>query len=363
VTVDLDAIVHNAQVARQYAAGAALCGVVKADAYGHGALPVARALETSGIDWLAVALVEEGLALRQGGIQTPILVLAGNFRGAYAAVVQHALTPVVSHAPDLPELARTAGSAGLDIHVEVDTGMARLGVPQADLPAFLQAVAQHPQLRVRGLMSHLAHADDPAHPQNAAQMRRMAEAEGLAQAAGLSLRWRHLLNSGGLLCGAEPARDLVRCGLVLYGAQPAVGRSYADLRPALRWTTQPVALREVPAGTPVSYGGRWRASAPTRLATLPVGYADGFKRRLTNRGHVLVRGQRAPVVGAVCMDLCMVDVTGIPDVTVADEVVLLGRQGTDEITADMLGDWADSFAYEVLSTIGKRVPRRHTGCA
>ncbi|RYF03494.1 MAG: alanine racemase, partial [Deltaproteobacteria bacterium] len=258
-------------------------------------------------------------------------------------------------------LSRAAGTAGLDIHIEVDTGMARLGLPPQALEAFFRLVRQYPNLRIRGLMSHLAHADDPQAPQNAAQMQRMATAEAVAARLGVDLTWRHVLNSGGLLCDLGAPRELVRCGLVLYGAQPAVGRSYTDLRPAMRWTTRAVALRDVPEQTPVSYSGRWRATRKSRLATLPVGYADGFKRHFTNRAHVLIRGQRAPVVGAVCMDLCMVDITDIPGVTYADEVVLLGRQGEEVLTVDMLGAWADSFAYEMLCSISSRVPRHYVG--
>ncbi|KAK1548522.1 hypothetical protein Q3G72_023256 [Acer saccharum] len=361
LTVDLDAIVHNAGVAAAKAQGAMLCAVVKADAYGHGAVAVSHALSGAGVRWFATALLEEAIVLRQSGIQQELLVLAGSFTQAWHEVVHHRLTPVVSQLSDLTGLSQAAGPQGLDIHVEVDTGMARLGVAFDKVGAFFAAAKALGNVRITGLMSHLAHADDPHAEQNTTQMQRLAQAEAAAQHAGLTLKIRHMLNSGGLLCDLGPPKHMVRCGIALYGLQPQVQRHYAQLRPAMRWTTRPVAIRDVPAGTPVSYGGRFVTQRPTRLATLPVGYADGYKRLFSNRAQVLIRGQRAPVVGAVCMDLCMVDITDIAGVDVSDEVVLMGQQQADAIGADEMGVWADSFNYEMLCSVGSRVPRRYIG--
>lgn len=363
LTVDLDAVVHNAAIARAHAQGALLCAVVKADAYGHGAVAISQALQAAGVPWFATALVEEALALRACGVTRPILVLAGTFRGAYQAVVEARLTPVVSHIEDLAGLDQAARRAGivLDMHIEVDTGMARLGVPAQTLAVFAGRVKDHAHLKLAGLMSHLAHADNPAASENAAQMRAMSAAEAAIRTAGLTPHMQHMLNSGGLLCDLGPAKSMVRCGLVLYGLQPQTAQHYVGLRPVMRWTTRPVALRDIAAGTPVSYNGRFVAQRPTRLLTLPVGYADGYKRLYTNTASVLVRGQRAPVVGAVCMDLCMVDVTDIDGVCMDDEVVLMGGQAGAHIGADEMGRWAHSFNYEILCSVGARVPRRYIG--
>lgn len=361
MAIDLDAIRHNARIAIGRARGAALCAVVKADAYGHGAVAVCRALSDVGVRFFATALVEEAVVLRQHGIEQTLLVLAGSFERAYDEVVRYRLTPVVSQPADLKGLSQAAGSTRLDIHVELDSGMARLGVAPADLEAFFVQAKTYKNLRIVGLMSHLAHADDPHAPQNSAQMQQLALAEMTALQAGLKLEAVHMLNSGGILCDLGPAKHLVRCGIVLYGLQPQAERSYPKLRLAMRWTTKPVALRHLPANCPVSYGGRFVTKRPTRLATLPVGYADGYKRAYTNCAQVLIRGQRAPVVGAVCMDLCMVDVTDIENVEISDEVVLMGQQGTQCIYADELAAWAQSLNYEIVCSVGSRVPRHYLG--
>lgn len=360
--VDLDAIVHNVRIAQRYARGSALCAVIKANAYGHGAVDVARALKQAQVPWLAVALVEEGFALRQAGTQGPILVLAGNYQHAWQQVIALGLTPTISSMQDVAQFAQVLGSATLEVHLEVDTGMRRLGIDLDALPAFLTQMQRYPQLRITGLMSHLSHADKPDAPQNQAQWQQMLAAEAQVQRAGHKLVWRHMLNSGGLVCmQQQPPKELVRCGLMLYGDQPCVGFAYPDLRPAMTWRTRPVMLRDIPEDCAVSYGARWTSHRPSRIATLPVGYADGYRRAFGNRGHVLIRGQKAPVLGSVCMDMCMVDVTDIPDVTLDDEVVLLGTQKQATITADDLATWSDSLSYEMLCGIAARVPRRYVG--
>jgi alanine racemase len=359
--VDLDAIAHNVRLAQRHAAGASLCAVVKANAYGHGSIAVARATLMAGAQWLAVALVEEAQALRRAGITAPILVMAGRFAGAYDDIVRDGLTPVVGDPDDVAGLSAAAGPLGLDIHLELDTGMSRLGLLPEALPAFIAALGRHPNVRLAGCMSHFAQGDVRGDAFNGEQVTRLEALEAALEAAGHAPRLRHLLNSPGVLNVPEARRNLVRCGLILYGLQPMVGETYPELRPAMRWVTRPVSLRRIQAGTTVSYGRRFVATRPTCIATLPVGYADGYMRLLGNRAHVLVRGKRAPVVGTVCMDLCMVDVTDIPGVGLGDEVVLLGAQGEERIGAEELAAHVGSIAYEIVCAVGARVPRIYTG--
>jgi len=360
VQIDLGAIAHNTRVLQAHRPQTRLCAVVKADAYGHGAVAVARATLQAGAHGVAVALVEEALALRQAGIQAPIFVLAGHYVGAYDAVIAHKLTPVVGQRLDLEGLNRAAQNAGVrqSIHLEIDTGMARLGFAAEDFNAVAAYAQSCANLEVVGTMTHLSHADEPEAPSTPRQIAAFDAACSQAQALLPKLRIRHVLNSGGLVCSApEHPWDMMRCGLALYGVQPVSDHLVGPLRPALRWLTQPVALRRVAVGEPVSYGGHWRATRPSIIATLPVGYADGYPRALSHKAHVLIDGMRAPVVGIICMDLCMVDVTDIEGVTLESEVVLLGSQGQYTLCAKTLGRWADTISYEILARIGPRVPR------
>jgi alanine racemase len=358
--IDLGAIAHNTRVLKAHRPHTRLCAVVKADAYGHGAVAVAQATLRAGAHGVAVALVEEALALRAAGIGAPIYVLAGHYGGAYDAIVAHRLIPVVGQPVDLAGLNQAALRAGVrqDVHLEIDTGMARLGFAAEELLAAARYAQGCQHLDVVGTMTHLSHADEPEAPSTPRQIAAFdaACAEALALLPKLTIR--HVLNSGGLVCSApEHPWDMVRCGLALYGVQPVTDHLLGPLRPALRWVTQPVALRRLAVGEPVSYGSHWRATRPSTIATLPVGYADGYPRTMSHRAHVLIGGMRAPVVGTICMDLCMVDVTDIEDVTLASEVVLLGSQGQHTLCATTLGRWADTIAYEILARIGPRVPR------
>ena len=361
ITVDLAALVHNLGLIRQRAAPAGVCAVVKGDAYGHGMLPVAQALAAAAVDWLAVVWLEDGLALRRAGIRCPILVMAGELHvpAAAAALVAHALTPVISTTAELDLLAAAAPASGLEVHLEVDTGMSRLGVPLAQLAATCQALAARPQLRLTGLMSHFATADRPGQPENERQLHRWRQAQAIVAAAGLRPRWQHVAHSAATLTLPECHEQLVRCGLLLYGLDPMQPPLAAGLAPILSWQTEIVALRQLPAGTPVSYHGRWRATRPSQIATLPVGYADGYRRGMTGRAQVLIQGQRCPVIGTICMDFCMVDVTQLTTVALGEPVILLGRQGTEQIDAHEMAAWADTIAYEITCGISPRLPRRY----
>lgn len=363
VHIDLDAVAHNTQVLTALRPRSRLCAVVKADAYGHGAVQVAAAALQAGAHGLAVALVEEGLSLRGAGIQAPIYVLTGHYLGAYDLVVAHDLIPVVGQRADLAGLNAAAAKKGRtqQVHLELDTGMARLGFLVGSLPevaAFAQTL-QH--IEVTGLMTHLSHADEPEAPSTPRQI--AAYDAAYAQSASMLPRVnvRHVLNSGGLVSAPQHPWDMVRCGLALYGVQPVPQRPLGDLRPVLQWVTQPVALRTIEVGEPVSYGSHWRASRPSRIATLPVGYADGYPRTMSQKAQVLIGGIRASVVGTICMDLCMADVTDVPNVSLDSQVVLLGTQGAQTISATDLSVWANTIPYEILARIGPRVPRLYTG--
>ncbi len=362
--IDLGALTRNYQTLRGAAPGVEVLAVVKADAYGHGAVPVSRALEAAGVRFLGVALVEEGLVLREAGLQSDILVLGGAYEGGWEAMLEQRMVPVVFRPEHLTalEAAARARSTRARAHLKVDTGMGRLGVLPADVPAFLEAARRCQRVELEGLCSHFANADLADAALTAQQIARFRTALGQMRAAGFDPRWRHLSNSAGLLALPE-ARDgvemnLARPGLALYGLSPAPWlRPPRVLEPVLSWKTAVVHLKSVPTGTPISYGSTWTAPRPSRIASLPVGYADGWSRLLSNRGAVLVRGRRAPIVGRVCMDLCMVDVTDVPGVEVGDEVVLLGRQGAEVQDAHQLAALEGTIAYDVLCAVGARVPR------
>jgi alanine racemase len=366
--INLGALVRNLRTLRSAAPRVDILAVVKADAYGHGAVMVARALEAEGVGLFGVALVEEGLVLRAAGIGGEIVVLGGAYEGGWEALVENRLIPVVFRPEHLQALGAAARASGVvaPAHLKVDTGMSRLGVLPAELPALLDRARVERSVQIDGLCSHFANADLADAALTRVQIERFQTAHRQLRAAGFSPRWRHLSNSAGMVALPE-VRDglelnLVRPGLALYGLLPAPWlRPPQRLESVLSWKTAVVHLKSVPAGTPVSYGSTWTAPRPSRIATLPVGYADGWSRLLSNRGSVLVRGRRAPIVGRVCMDLCMVDVTDLPEVEMGDEVVLLGTQGTETQDAHALATLQETIAYEVLCGISARVPRLAIG--
>jgi alanine racemase len=372
--VDLGAIAANYRLAVEIG-GRPGIAVVKADAYGHGAVEVSRALAAAGAPVLAVALVEEGLELREAGIGQPILVLGGTYGEEYELLIRHRLIPVIftrQHLQALAEAAR-AGGVRAAAHLKVDTGMGRIGLQPADLPEFVEAARRTPEVAVEGLCTHFASADLEDRALTERQVALFNQAAEVMARGGLPLRHRHLANSAGTIEYPAARQDLTRSGIMLYGYlpfQPPPARSplaaavAGRLRRALTWRTAVVHLKDVPPGTPISYGGRWVAQRPSRIATLPVGYADGYDRRLSGRpgfgkGEVLVRGRRAPVAGTVCMDMTMVDVTDVPGVAVGDEVVLLGAQGSEVVDADELAERSGTISYEVVCAVGSRVPRRY----
>ncbi len=365
--IDLDAVAHNVARLAAAAAPAALAAVVKADGYGHGAVPVARAALAAGARWLAVALVEEGVELRRAGIDAAVLVLSEPPPAAAPRVVAERLTPVVCRVEVIDALAKAVADAGapepLGVHLKVDTGMHRIGVDPDDVLGPARVIAQRPELALEGVCTHLAVADEPGHPYTAGQLRRFDQALDALRRAGLRPRITHTANTAALLTEPAARGDLVRVGIGCYGIAPApaLADACADLglRPAMALRSRVSQVRDLPSGTPVSYGLHYRLPGPARVATVPVGYADGVPRNLgLVGGEALVRGRRVRIAGAVTMDQVMLDV-GDAAVEVGDEVTLLGRQDGEEITA---AEWAGrlgTIPYEVVCGIGPRVPRRY----
>jgi alanine racemase len=355
--IDLGAVQRNLARVRQAVGPASVFGVVKADAYGHGAVPVARALEPL-CDALAVSLVEEGLELRAAGIRSPILVLGAYYNHHQDQVIAERLTPVLYDRGQLERFAAAGKRLGrrIDFHLKVDTGMSRLGVTPADLEPTLARVTELPQLRLVGLCTHFASADVQDATATESALERFRAALDQTQRAGFTGLTRHAANSAAAVRFPEARLDAVRPGLALYGAMPSPVVRLPGLEAALALRTRIMAVREIAAGTSVSYGGTWRAARPTRVATLPIGYADGYPRHVQG-AQVLLAGRRVPVIGVVCMDMLMIDVTDLPLTALDGAVTLIGRDGDDEITVDDLARWAGTISYEILCGISKRVPR------
>ncbi len=366
VEVDLAAIISNARVVRKVT-GAAVLAVVKADGYGHGALAVARALTASrAVAGLGVSLVEEAVTLRDAGVTAPILVMGPSQHGGEDDMVMAGLTPVIGSAEDLAALSAAARRRGrtIDAHLKVDTGMGRLGVP-VDEAAPLAVEAGRTGVAIVGLMTHFACADtdDPADPASMTrtQLRTFREVDRLVTAAGAPLRVRHAANSSGALLFPEARLDLVRTGIAIYGngRWPAGDSAH---QPAMRLVTEVAQIRAIAIGTSVGYGAAWRATRASRVAVLPLGYADGLPRRATGRAFAAIRGQRVPLVGVISMDIAIADVTDVPEVAVGDAAVLLGRaSGGASISVAEYGAWAGLSEYEVTCGMSKRVPRTYVG--
>lgn len=356
--VRLDRIRDNAAFLAGKASPALLCAVVKADGYGHGSVEVARAALEGGASWLAVALAEEGAVLRREGIEAPILLLSEPPPAAWFDVVRDRLTPTVYAAESIDALAEVAATSAesIPVHLKVDTGMHRVGARSEDIVDLARRIEVAPGLRLEALWTHLAVADEAGNDFTATQLQRFDEAQKAVAAAGVAFDLAHASNSAGVIYHPGGRFDLVRTGIALYGYDPA-GVPSAELRPALELKARVTFVKRVPAGDAISYGLRYRFDRESTVATIPIGYADGVPRRLgLVGGEVLLRGRRRPIAGVVTMDQITVD-CGDDEVAVGDEVVLLGSQGEETITAD---DWArlvETISYEILCGIGPRVPR------
>lgn len=362
--IDRDALAANFHIVKdRVGPNVSVMAVVKANAYGHGAVECARRLEAEGADWLGVALPEEGIELRNTGVTKPILCLAGFWSGQATACLERNLVPVVYRLDMIEALDRAARERGVvaDVHVKVDTGMGRLGVRFDEVPEFAVALKSFPNIRVNGLMTHFAAADEPScGPLTKDQIQRFENALAALREHGYKPTYHHLANSAGIF--AQPAAwgNMVRPGGVLYGLWRdilAPADRGEDFQPVMSLHSRITLLKWVPQGETVGYGCTFEASSKTLVATIPIGYDDGYMRALSNRGHAIIRGVYATVIGRISMDLTLIDVTNVPGVQLDDEVILMGHDAGLSITAEDLARTAGTLSYEVTCSISQRVPR------
>jgi alanine racemase len=361
VDIDLAALCHNLNLVRTFCRGnQGVMAVVKADAYGHGVVAVSRTLEAAGVEQFAVACLEEGIELREAGIVRPILVFGGCYPGQEEAFVRYNLSAALLSLADLERINAfgLARDSRFPVHLKCDSGMGRVGFLPAEIQELARRLQQSGGLQVAGLMSHLACADELQAEATSVQIRVFRDILARLRAEGIFPPEIHLGNSAGLAAWDLPEATLVRPGIMLYGGYPSAEFTpRLDLRPVMTFSTQIAQLRTLSAAQGISYGHTYKTLGPTRVATLPVGYADGYNRLFSNCGEVLVRGQRAPVIGRVCMDWIMVDVSAIAGAAVGDRVTLLGADGNERISAE---DWAEKLGtinYEVFCRVSQRVPR------
>ena len=370
--VSLGNLKHNFRAVQKHVGKAVeVCAVVKADAYGHGAVQCARALEEEGARWQGVTSLDEAIPLREAGIRGRLLLMTGFWRGEEEEIVRLGLTPTVWEPGQIELLERAAGALGVAshaIHLKVDTGMGRLGAVVEDVPKIIAALQAAPHLVVEGLATHLASSevlDAPSVPQ---QLACFEEARKLLGQAGYAPPLIHAANTSAVISRREALYHMVRPGLALYGYYLPFERAGREVsgkelrlpvKPVLTWKTRILSLREVRANQALGYGGTYVTKAPARIAILPVGYADGLNRGLSSRGRVIVREHYAPIVGRISMDLTLADVTGLPGVAVGDEVILLGSHDGLSMDAREHASLANTVAYEILCAISKRVPRKY----
>ena len=341
--------------------GVKMVAVIKTDGYGHGAVPIAQMAEPYDYIWgFAVAAVEEGLALREAGIAKPILVLGYTFEEDYPAMIKNGIRPAVFTMKMAEEFAAAARTLGVKapIHIAVDTGMSRIGFADCEESVHtVSAISRIPDLTIEGAFTHFARADETDKSSAMQQFRRFDGFCRNLEHAGVKNFLRHCSNSAGILELPQVNMDMVRAGITIYGIYPSdeVARDI-ELHPVMELKSHVVYIKQIAKGTAISYGGTFVADHDMRIATIPVGYGDGYPRSLSSKGSVLIRGRRAPIVGRVCMDQFMVDVTDVP-AELLDEVTLLGKDGEEEITVDELGALSGRFPYEFVCDIGKRVPR------
>ncbi|HEY6008558.1 MAG TPA: alanine racemase [Geobacteraceae bacterium] len=363
--IDLAALRHNFfQVQRAIPPGCGILAVVKADAYGHGFMDITRELEQLGVTAFGVAFLAEGIQLRKSGIDRPILILGGIYPGQEKKCIGFNLSTAVFSLEQARLLNYVAGKLyrKAKIHVKVDTGMGRLGISHTEVPAFFRKLRSMPHLELEGIISHFASADEldeAGQSYTGRQAEIFAQAVAVARAEGFAPRYVHIANTAAAFSLDLPCCNLVRPGIALYGALPSAdfaGRM--DLKPVMHLRSRVAMLKWVEAGTSISYARRFTSAARTLVASVPVGYADGYPRALTNRGEALVRGCRARVIGTVCMDWIMLDVTAVPGVAAGDEVTLLGcDRGGNCIAGEELAEKAGTIPYEIFCGISKRVPR------
>jgi alanine racemase len=379
--VSLTTLRQNFRTVQKHVGAVTVCAVVKADAYGHGAVECSRALEAEGARWLGVTSLDEAIPLREAGIQSSILLMTGFWRGEENEIFRLQLTPTVWEPWQIESLDAAAAAQNVTrhpVHLKVDTGMGRLGVVVDQLPVVLKALKAAKHLTLDGLSTHLASSEIMDAPSVAEQMGSFEAARRMVREAGLQPKFVHMANTGAVISRRETwdsenradsnEHCMVRPGVALYGyylpfqragREVSGGTLRLPVKPILTWKTRILSLRNFAANQPLGYGGTYVTRASAHVAVLPVGYADGYNRQLSNRGRVIVRDHYAPIVGRISMDLTLVDVTGIPGVGVGDEVILLGSGSSLSVDAMEHAELANSTPYEILCNISKRVPRRY----
>lgn len=362
--IDLDAIAYNMeQMKKRIGDHARLIAVVKADGYGHGAVPVAKMFEACSYVWgYAVACLEEATELREQGIRKPILVLGCVFPDQFEEMIRYDVRPAVYMESMAELISQEAVRQGKDafIHIKIDTGMGRIGFPVTEESAdAVERISRLPGIRIEGMFTHFAKADERDKTYTFLQHDRFMRMKELVEKRQVPVRYFDCDNSAGIIDFPDMKHDLARAGIAMYGMYPSdeVDQKAVDLRPALSLVSHVSFVKEVEAGTPISYGGTFVSDRPMRVATIPVGYGDGYPRSLSNKGYVLIHGKRARILGRVCMDQFMADVTDIPETAFMDRVVLVGRDGDEEITVDELAALSGRFNYEFVCCLGKRIPR------
>ncbi len=361
--IHFSALEQNLSQLRSLVGGRSILAIVKANAYGHGAVHVARFLEKSRhkIDLLGVAFVEEGVALREAGIRMPILVLTGSPSGQIPELVQHELTPVIFDLDTLSALNQEAEKRGrpISVHIKVDTGMGRLGLLPHQIFSFVEKVQTHKMIRIEGMLTHFAEADLADLSFAETQLDILKTIIAQLKDKGLSVPYCHLANSAAILHFQSASLNLVRPGLMLYGYSPLTEKMTIPLNPIMQIKARVIAVKKVPKGTPISYGRTFITQQESRIATVAIGYADGYPLSLSNRGIMIAHGTRVPVVGRVCMDMCMLDVTRVDSLLPGDWVTVIGKEGSESIWADDLAKMGNTHPYEILCGIGTRVQRQY----
>ena len=361
--IDLDALKYNVEgIKKCKAEGARLMGVIKADAYGHGSRIFAHELETMGFDWFAVATVDEGIELRRDKIAIPILVLGDTNENQYSDMLYWKITPTIDSYETAKAFDEAAKKEGViaDIHIKIDTGMSRIGfLPGEDSLDEIEKISRLPHLHIQGMFTHFACADmkDKTHVKG--QIKKFHQMIEDVRKRGISVEICHCSNSASIMELASEHMNMVRAGIILYGLYPShdMEEQRLPLKPVMSLLSHIVHIKELPAGVSVGYGATYTTSGPTRVATVPVGYADGYPRILSNKGQVLIHGKRAPIIGRICMDQFMVDVSNIPEACLGDLVTLVGKDGEDNLSVEEVSELAGSFNYEFVCDVSRRVPR------
>lgn len=361
--ISLDALVFNYHSIKKHLQNdIQICGVIKADAYGHGAVPVAKILRDEGMEAFAVASTSEAVALRKNGIDVDILVLGYSDKEVYPDMINYNIIQTIFRWDMVKDLSETAIRLNkvARVHVKIDTGMGRLGfMPEEETVKLLKKISELPMIKIEGIFTHFATADEVDKTQSNKQMVIFRKFIKQVKSAGIEYKYLHISNSAGVINNLTYEHSMVRVGIALYGLYPSkdIRKSDMELEPVLTLKSNIILVKTVKAGSPISYGGTYVTSKQTKIATIPVGYGDGYSRRLSSLGRVLVRGKSAKIIGRICMDQFMIDVSDIENVCEGDEVILIGKMGDEVISVDELAKYMDTINYEVICQLGKRIPR------